>query len=398
MRKMEPRPEEFIFFLFLDLYEVQYPVYLPIRIATEYLEIEYDATLCSIEQELNSIFLQGSEFISRNELEKLIRKHNPKHVWLIDEVDDLITDELINIFGDSIMCAEHYVMWKGKGIQDYHTIKQDVEELAKLYKCPVHEINHEQIDPFLIKLQIENSCRISNEVYFQKETIKLDEKKEESQTQDIWPEEEIKYRMELCETIQAEIDAENGDNIWLNYTNDKIKSNKRVKLQETKDKIAEDYWKNHDNITNKIYLPKIINHKNILEQFKNNYNIYKLIELIRKKYNTNIYYIICNTLKEKYINNSQNRLCTLLVQLLPLQIRTDPEIYEKIELLDIGYKINTWKRIWIELVEKIIKKYEKEEELEIVIKNNGKTKEELLLGRAKRRRKSCCIKKKIKPK
>jgi len=145
-------------------------------------------------------------------------------------------------------------------------------------------------------------------------------------------------------------------------------------------------------------LPKIINHKNILEQFKNNYNIYKLIELIRKKYNTNIYYIICNTLKEKYINNSQNRLCTLLVQLLPLQIRTDPEIYEKIELLDIGYKINTWKRIWIELVEKIIKKYEKEEELEIVIKNNGKTKEELLLGRAKRRRKSCCIKKKIKPK
>jgi len=145
-------------------------------------------------------------------------------------------------------------------------------------------------------------------------------------------------------------------------------------------------------------LPKIINHKNILEQFKNNYNIYKLIELIRKKYNTNIYYIICNTLKEKYINNSQNRLCTLLVQLLPLQIRTDPEIYEKIELLDIGYKINTWKRIWIELVEKIIKKYEKEEELEIVIKNNGKTKEELLLGRVKRRRKSCCIKKKIKPK
>ena len=395
---MEPNPEEFIFFLFIDLYEVHYPVYLPIRIATEYLEIEYDDTLCSIEQELNAIFLQESEFISRNGLEKLIQKHNPKHAWLIDEVDDLITDELTNIFGDAIMCAEHYVMWKGKGIQDYQTIKQDVDELAKLYKCTVHEINREQIDPFLIKLQIENSCRISNEAYFSKETFKLDEKKEESPLQDIWPEEEIEYKMELCETIQAEIDAENGENVWLNYANDKIKSNKRVQLQETKDKIADDYWKNHDNFTNKIYFPKIINHKNILEQFRNNYNIYKLIELIRKKYNVNIYNAIRQILEDKYIHNDQNRICTLLIQLLPLQIRTDPEIYEKIEILELGYKINTWKRIWIELVDKIIKKYEKEEDIEIVIKNKGRTKEELLLGRTKRRRKSCFTRKKIKPK
>lgn len=390
-------PEEFIFFLFLDLNEVHYPVYLPLRIATEYLELEYDATLVNIEQEL-SIFLQESEFISRNNLLKMIQKHSSKYLWLIEECNNQIADELENIFGDAIMCAEHYLMWKGKGQNEYHLIKQDVSELAKLYKCEVHELHKDQVNSFLIKLQNENSCRVSNEVYFKKEKINLEDKREEAEIQDLWPEEEIQYRMELCETIQAEIDAENGENLWINHLNDKIKSDKRLKLQEIEDQMTQDYKKNPENLTDKFYMSNIIEHKKILEQFKNNYNIFKLIELIRKKYNTNIYNDICMMMKEKYIHSHTNRICTLLTQLLPLQIRTDPEIYEKIETLEIGYKIKTWKTIWMELVKRIIAKYDKEKNIEIEIKNWRKNKEEMLLGRSRRRRKSCSVKKKIKPK
>jgi len=390
-------PEEFIFFLFLDLNEVHYPVYLPLRIATEYLELEYDASLVNIEQEL-SIFLQESEFISRNNLLKMIQKHSSKCLWLIDECNNQIADELENIFGDAIMCAEHYLMWKGKGEREYHLIKHDVSELAKLYQCEVHELHKDQVNSFLIKLQNENSCRVSNEVYFKKEKINLDDKREEAEIQDLWPEEEIQYRMELCETIQAEIDAENGENLWINHLNDKIKSDKKLKLQEVEDKMTQDYKKNPENLTDKFYMSNIIEHKKILEQFKNNYNIFKLIELIRKKYNINIYNDICMMMKERYIHNHTNRICTLLIQLLPLQIRTDPEIYEKIQILEIGYKIKTWKTIWTELVEKIIAKYDKEENIEIEIKNWRKNKEEMLLGRSRRRTKSYLVKKKIKPK
>ena len=390
-------PEEFIFFLFLDLNEIHYPVYLPLRVITEYLELDYDVAMENIEQELG-IFLQESEFISRNDLTMMIQKHSSKFLWLIEECNNLIADELENIFGDAIMCAEHYLMWKGKGLKDYHLIKQDVSELAKLYKCEVHEIHKDQIDSFLIKLQHENSCRISNEAYFQKESTSLNEKKIESQHQELWPEEDIQYRMELCETIQAEIDAENGENIWINHLNDKIKSDKRLKLQEIENKMNEKYKENSDEFTNKFYMSNIIEHKKILEQFKNNYNIFKLLELIRKKYNVNIYNDICTMLKEKYIHNNMNRICTLLIQLLPLQIRIDPEIYEKIEILEIGYKIRTWRTVWTELITKIISKYNKDDNIEIEIKNWSKSKEEMLLGRSKRRRKSCLLKKKIKPK
>lgn len=389
-------PEEVIFFLFLDLNEIHYPVYLPLRVATEYLELEYDVALENIEQELG-IFLQEAEFISRNDLTKLIQKHSSKFLWLIDESNNLIADELENVFGDAIMCAEHYLMWRGKGLKDYLLIKQNVSELAKLYKCEVHEIHGDQIDSFLAQLQYENSGRISTETYAE-ENISLNEKKMESQCQDLWPEEEIQYRMELCETIQAEIDAENDENIWINHLNDKIKSDKRLKLQEFKDKMTKNYKENSDDFANKFYMSNIIEHKKILEQFKNNYNIFQLIELIRKKYNANIYNDICTMLKEKYIHNHTNRICTLLVQLLPLQIRTDPEIYEKIEILEIGYKIRTWKIIWTELITKIISKYKKEDNIEIEIKKWNKNKEEMLLGRSRRRRKSCLLKKKIKPK
>lgn len=395
---MESTPEEFIFFLFIDLNEVCYPTYLPLKIIAEMKEIKYDEVLDKIEQEMSTNFLQDPESISRNDLQKMIRKYNPNYMWLVDEVDNLIEEGLECIFGDSVMCAEHYLMWRGKGLDEYLKIKEDVEELAKLYQCKVHEICQDQVDAFLTNLQNENTCRINNEVYLQKEKTSLEEIKMESNLEELWPEEDIEYKIELCETIQAEIDAENGENLWINYLNDKIKSNKRTKLQETKEKLVKENQENPNNFTDKFYMSKIINHKKILEQFKNNYNIYKLIELIRKKYDPNIYNKLCIMLKDKYINSNINRICSLIVQMIPLQIRTDPEIYEKIEILEIGYKINTWKNIWNELVNKINSKYDHDENIEIIIRGKDQIKQEKSAGRTKKKRKSFMFKKRIKPK
>ena len=392
---MDTVPEEFIFFLFIDLNEVHYPVYLPLRIVAECQELMHDEVLELIEQELSNVFLQDPTAISRNDLEKIIHKYSPKYMWFIDEINNSIIDELENIFGDSIMCAEHYLMWKGKGQNDYLIIKQDVEELAKLYNCNVHEIQKDQVNSFLIKLQEENSCRVSNAVYLHHENTTLNEL-EEADHEELWPEEEIKYKMELCESIQAEIDAENGENLWINYLNDRIKSDKRTKLKEAEEKLVKEHQEDSKNITDEFYMPKIINHKKILEQFANNYNIYKLMELIRKKYNHNIYRELCSLLQEQYMHNKENRICTLLTKILPLQIRTDPEIYEKLETLEIGYKINSWKRIWTEMIHKIISKYGREEKVEIVI-TEKKQKQKLRIGKT-RKRKTCSVKKKIKPK
>lgn len=388
-------PEEFIFFLFIDLDEVNYPTYLVIKLATEYLELQYDEGLWRIEQELNTIFLQDTNCISRNDLQKILRKYNNNCAWFIEELNNLICEMIENYFGDEVMCADHYIMWKGKGTQQYDLIKPDVEEIGKLYSCKVHELRTKsQIDAFLIRLQYE----MSSESYLLKETTNLNEMKEELGTNELWPEEEISYRMELCETIQAEIDAENGENLLANYKNDRIKSEKRQKLKETEEKLVLENKAKFNDTTDTIYIPYIVNSKQILEQFKENYNIFKLLELIRKRYNSNIYETLCKLLQEEYINQKEARICSLIAKILPLQIRTDKEIYEKLEVLEIGYKINTWKKIWKELIQAILKKYEKEDETKIPIKNIEESKSNFKIWKNRKKRKSFTTRKRIKPK
>ena len=274
-------PGEFIFFLFVDLDEVHYPTYLAIKLVTEYLELQYDEELLQIEQELNNLFLQDTNWISRNDLQKILRKYNNNYSWFIEELNNQICETTENYFGDEVMCADHYIMWKGKGIQQYNLIKLDVEEIGKLYNCNIHELKTKnQIDAFMIRLQDE----MSSENYLLKETTNLNEIKEELGTNELWPEEEISYRMELCETIQAEMDAENGENLLANYKNDKIKSDKRQKLKEAEEKLVLENKAKFNDTTDSIYIPHVINSKQILEQFQENYNIFKLLELIRKKY------------------------------------------------------------------------------------------------------------------
>lgn len=388
-------PEEFIFFLFVDLNEVHYPTYLAIKLVTEYLELQYDEELLQFEQEVNTFFLQDTNCISRNDLQKILRKYKNDYSWFIDELNNLICETIENYFGDEVMCADHYIMWKGKGIQQYNLIKPDVEEIVKLYNCQIHELKtKKQIDTFMIRLQDE----MSSESYQLKETTNLSEMKDELGANELWPEEEISYRMELCETIQAEMDAENGENLLANYKNGKIKSEKRQKLKEVEEKLVLENKAKFNDTTDTIYIPHIVNSKQILEQFKDNYNIFKLLELIRKKYNSNIYEILCQSLKEEYMNQKEIRICSLITKLLPLQIRTDKEIHEKLEILEIGYKINTWKKIWKELIQTILKKYEKEDEIEIPIKNIEKLKSNFKIWKNRKKRKSFTMRKRIKPK
>ena len=389
-------PEEFIFFLFADLNEVHYPTYLAIKLVTEYLELQYEEELLRIEQELKAIFLQETNCISRNDLQKILQKHSNKYLWFIEELNNLICETIENYFGDEAMCADHYIMWKGKGIQQYNLIKSDAEEIGKLYNCRIYELKtKKEIDAFMIRLQNEMSSINS----LTKETTNLDEMKDEPKMDELWPEEEISFRMELCETIQAEIDAENGENLLANYKNDKIKSGKRQKLKEAEEKLVLENKAKFNDTTNTIYIPHIVNSKQILEQFRDNYNIFKLLELIRKKYNSNIYKILCKTLQDEYINQQKGtRICSLIARMLPLQIRTDKEVYEKLEILEIGYKINTWKKIWKEIIQTILKKYEKEEETEIPIKNTEQIKPNIKNWKNRKKRKSPIVRKRIKPK
>ena len=388
-------PGEFIFFLFVDLDEVHYPTYLAIKLVTEYLELQYDEELLQIEQELNNLFLQDTNWISRNDLQKILRKYNNNYSWFIEELNNQICETTENYFGDEVMCADHYIMWKGKGIQQYNLIKPDVEEIGKLYNCNIHELKTKnQIDAFMIRLQDE----MSSENYLLKETTNLNEIKEELGTDELWPEEEISYRMELCETIQAEMDAENGENLLANYKNDKIKSDKRQKLKEAEEKLVLENKAKFNDTTDSIYIPHVINSKQILEQFKENYNIFKLLELIRKKYDSNVYEVLCKLLQEEYMNQRETRICSLITKILPLQFRTDKEIHEKLETLEIGYKTNTWKKIWKEIIQSILKKYEKAEEIEIPVKNIELSKSNIKIWKNRKKRKSWIVRKRIKPK
>lgn len=377
------------FLFIIDLNKISYPTYIPLRITLQLKELESTPNVVQLEQVLSN-FLQSSNFISRNQLFTILSKYNGEFDFFFDDINNYIIDQLENCFGNLFNSASHFLVWRGKGATQYYYLRSELDELCKLYQCDVIQCTPDEAIKYLTE-DIQENLMDSLEEEID-DDYGLDPK-----PNPIWPEKNIDYEIELAEQIQAEIDFEDQSNIWLHYKNMEIHTEDDVELgkleeqMENKMKIENEvvdktfHFQNEilehkeklENLPDKIYIRKnIINSQNVLELYKNNYNIFKLLELIRKHYDKNIYIKACTLLKDYYITKRKERICMLLIKLIPLEILNEDNIIEGIDILKGSYKLNTWKKVWNDIVRNIIKKIENKyyevKEVRIQLMEEGK--------------------------